>query len=118
VDVPLLNFYSGDDSLVPAFEAKMMAAYEAGTLQRTIELQRGEHAYFFDRWWQRRPCSSLQGAAPCREGHDDRRRRDRERDASGTPASTRPVDLGADTDVGRRSARTVRLRPPGVPGAG
>jgi dienelactone hydrolase len=55
VRVPLLNFYSADDSLVPAFEARMMAAYNAGNpLQQTIELQRGEHAYFFDRWWQQR----------------------------------------------------------------
>jgi len=55
VRVPLLNFYTADDSLVPAFEAQMMAAYEAGnSLQQTVELQRGEHAYFFDRWWQQR----------------------------------------------------------------
>ena len=53
--MPLLNFYAADDSLVPAFEAQMMAAYETGNpLQRTVELQRGEHAYFFDRWWQQR----------------------------------------------------------------
>jgi dienelactone hydrolase len=55
IRVPLLNFYAQDDSLVPAFEAQMMAAYNSGNpLQRTVELQRGEHAYFFDRWWQQR----------------------------------------------------------------
>ena len=55
VKVPLLNVYSADDSLVPAFEAEMMAGYGAGnTLQRTLEVTRGEHAYFFDRWWQQR----------------------------------------------------------------
>jgi len=55
VKVPLLNVYSADDSLVPAFEAQMMAGYEVGnTLQRTLEVTRGEHAYFFDRWWQQR----------------------------------------------------------------
>jgi hypothetical protein len=55
VRVPLLNFYAADDSLVPAFEARMMAAYEgANPIQRTIELERGEHAYFYDRWWQQR----------------------------------------------------------------
>ena len=53
--VPLLNVYSADDSLVPAFEAQMMAGYEVGNpLQRTLEVTRGEHAYFFDRWWQQR----------------------------------------------------------------
>ena len=55
IRVPLLNFYAQDDSLVPAFEAQMMAAYSAGNpLERTVELTRGEHAYFFDRWWQQR----------------------------------------------------------------
>jgi hypothetical protein len=33
----------------------MMAGYEAGNpLQRTLEVTRGEHAYFYDRWWQQR----------------------------------------------------------------
>src|SRR6266496_1516196 len=33
----------------------MMAGYEVGNpLQRTLEVTRGEHAYFFDRWWQQR----------------------------------------------------------------
>jgi len=55
VKVPLLNVYAADDSLVPAFEAQMMAGYEVGNpLQRTLEVARGEHAYFFDRWWQQR----------------------------------------------------------------
>ena len=53
--MPLLGFYSADDSLVPSFEAGMMAGYEAGNpLQATYEVTRGEHAYFFDRWWQQR----------------------------------------------------------------
>ncbi|HEV3123317.1 MAG TPA: hypothetical protein VG266_01930 [Candidatus Dormibacteraeota bacterium] len=51
--LPLLNFYAADDSLVAPFNATYMAAYEQGNpLQRTIEIQHGEHAYFFDRWWQ------------------------------------------------------------------
>jgi dienelactone hydrolase len=55
VKVPLLSVYSADDSLVPAFEAQMMAGYEVGNpRQRTLEVTRGEHAYFFDRWWQQR----------------------------------------------------------------
>ena len=53
ITVPLLNFYSADDSLVSPVHAQLMAAYEAGNpLQQTIEIQRGEHAYFYDRWWQ------------------------------------------------------------------
>ena len=37
------------------YSAQLMAAYESGNpLQQTLELQRGEHAYFFDRWWQQR----------------------------------------------------------------
>jgi dienelactone hydrolase len=55
VTVPLLSFYSADDSLVPSFEAQMLADYEGGnSLQATYEVSRGEHAYFFDRWWQQR----------------------------------------------------------------
>jgi dienelactone hydrolase len=53
VTVPLLNFYSADDSLVNPEHAALMAAYESGNpLQQTVEIQRGEHAYFYDRWWQ------------------------------------------------------------------
>ncbi|MDX6465155.1 MAG: hypothetical protein QOI27_195 [Gaiellaceae bacterium] len=53
IRVPLLNVYSADDSLVPPVMAQLLAAYEDGNpLQQTIELQRGEHAYFYDRWWQ------------------------------------------------------------------
>lgn len=53
ITTPLLNFYSADDSLVPPFEATMMAGYERGkALEKTLEVQHGEHAYFFDRWWQ------------------------------------------------------------------
>ena len=53
ITVPLLNFYSNDDSLVAPFNASMMAAYEQGNpLQKTVLIQHGEHAYFFDRWWQ------------------------------------------------------------------
>jgi hypothetical protein len=40
---------------VPPFEAQMMAGYEVGNpIQATYEVTRGEHAYFFDRWWQQR----------------------------------------------------------------
>jgi predicted alpha/beta-fold hydrolase len=53
VRVPLLNFYAADDPLVHSFQATMMAGYEGGQpLQRTIEIQRGGHAYYYDRWWQ------------------------------------------------------------------
>ena len=55
VAVPLFNLYSADDSLVAGFQARMMAGYEGGNpLQLTVQLERGEHAYFFDRWWQQR----------------------------------------------------------------
>ncbi|HEV3312860.1 MAG TPA: hypothetical protein VG815_20305 [Chloroflexota bacterium] len=55
VTAPLLNFYSADDSLVNPTAAAMMAAFERGsTLQRTLEISHGEHAYFFDRWWDQK----------------------------------------------------------------
>ena len=51
--------YPSTDALValvvPPFEAQMMAGYEVGNpIQATYEVTRGEHAYFFDRWWQQR----------------------------------------------------------------
>jgi len=97
-EVPLLSFYAGDDPLVKPFMATMMAGYETGDpLQRTFELTRGNHAYFYDRWWQQRAIllwfkALLPGAA---------------RDAAigttatvnqtvgGPPASAQLVDLGS-----------------------
>jgi predicted alpha/beta-fold hydrolase len=53
VSVPLLNFYANDDPLVAPFQASMMAGYEGGKPQQlTLLLQRGAHAYYYDRWWQ------------------------------------------------------------------
>jgi predicted alpha/beta-fold hydrolase len=55
IRVPLLNVYAADDTLVSPLMAELMAAYESGNpVQRTVELRRGEHAYFYDRWWQQR----------------------------------------------------------------
>ncbi|MBV8300736.1 MAG: hypothetical protein JOY68_02305 [Candidatus Dormibacteraeota bacterium] len=52
ITVPLLNFYAADDSLVNPVAAQLMDSYEQGNpLQRTVEIQKGEHAYFYDRWW-------------------------------------------------------------------
>jgi dienelactone hydrolase len=119
VKVPLLNVYSADDSLVPAFEAKMMAAYEAGNpLQQTIELQRGEHAYFLDRWWQQRSIllyfKALIGAKDPTVGTSPTVNQT----PGGSPASSQTVDLGAPT----RAWADARLAPDvcdpaqGVPG--
>jgi dienelactone hydrolase len=120
VHVPLLNFYSADDSLVPAFEAKMMAAYESGN-QQTLELKRGEHAYFFDRWWQQRAIllyfkSLLPFAASDPTISTDA---SVNQTPLGTPASTQTVDLGAPS----RSWADAQLAPyvcdpsQGIPGA-
>jgi len=55
IKVPMLGFYTADDPLVLPFHATMMAGYQVGRpLLRTIELTRGNHAYFYDRWWQQR----------------------------------------------------------------
>jgi dienelactone hydrolase len=96
VRVPLLNFYAADDSLVPAFEAQMMAAYSSRN-QQTIELKRGEHAYFFDRWWQQRAIllyfkSVLPFAASDTTIGTDA---SVNQTPLGTPAATQTVDLGA-----------------------
>lgn len=63
VSVPLLNFYSNDDPLVKPFQASMLASYEGGRNdQRTILIQRGNHAYFYDRWWQQAAILTYFGA--------------------------------------------------------
>jgi predicted alpha/beta-fold hydrolase len=55
VSAPLLNFYANDDPLVQPFQATMMAGYEGGAkLQRTVLIQKGAHAYYYDRWWQQK----------------------------------------------------------------
>jgi dienelactone hydrolase len=121
VRVPLLNFYTADDSLVPAFEAQLMAAYESGNpLQQTVELQRGEHAYFFDRWWQQR--ALLLYFKTMLPGSDKDRTLGTDATVNQTPggaaASTQTVPLGA---ISRASA-DAQLAPyicdtaQGVPG--
>jgi dienelactone hydrolase len=55
VAVPLLTLYAADDPLVAPFQATMMAGYQAGNpLQLTLDVTHGNHAYFYDRWWQQR----------------------------------------------------------------
>jgi dienelactone hydrolase len=121
VHVPLLNFYSADDSLVPAFEAKMMAAYESGN-QQTIELSRGEHAYFFDRWWQQRAILLYFKSMLSFASSDPAIGTGATVNQTplGAPASTQTVDLGAPS----RAWADAQLAPyvcdssQGVPGAG
>lgn len=94
VRVPFVNFYAADDSLVPAFEAQMMEAYAPG---HTYELQRGEHAYFYDRWWQQR--SILLWFKSMLASKDPTIGTDATVDQTplGAPASTQLVDLGSPT---------------------
>ena len=120
VRVPLLNFYSADDSLVSSQTAVLMAAYESGNpLQRTVELQRGEHAYFYDRWWQQRAIllylQAMVGARDLTVGTDPTVNQT----PLGAPASEQTVDLGAPS----RAWADAQLAPyvcdpaQGVPGS-
>lgn len=119
IRVPLLNFYAQDDSLVPAFEAQMMAAYSAGNpLERTVELTRGEHAYFFDRWWQQQavllyfkamlPADPTTGTAPTVN-----------QTPGGAPASAQTVPLGPTSTAWADAQLAPYVCDPsqGVPGA-
>jgi hypothetical protein len=116
VHVPFLNFYAADDSLVPALEAKLMEAYAPG---HTYELQRGEHAYFFDRWWQQRAIllwfKSMLGSKDPTIGTDATVGQT----PLGAPASSQLVDLGAPS----RTWADAQLAPyvcdpaQGVPGS-
>jgi dienelactone hydrolase len=120
VHVPLLNFYTADDSLVPAFEAKMMAAYASGN-QQTIELTRGEHAYFFDRWWQQRAVLLYFKSLLPFASSDPTLGTDASVNQTplGTPASTQTVDLGAPSRAWADAQLAPYLCDPsqGVPGA-
>jgi dienelactone hydrolase len=117
VHVPFLNLYAADDSLVPSFEARMMEAYAPG---HTIELQRGEHAYFFDRWWQQR--AILLWFKDLLAPNDTAIATDASvnQTPGGLPASAQTVDLGAPT----RAWADAQLAPyvcdpgQGVPGRG
>jgi pimeloyl-ACP methyl ester carboxylesterase len=98
VTVPLLNFYAHDDVLVQDFQARMMAAYNSGRpLQRTVELTRGMHAYYYDRWWQQRAIL-LYFRAMLSGAKDDKSIGTTptvNQTAGGTPASAQLVDLGS-----------------------
>jgi hypothetical protein len=120
ITVPLLNFYAQDDSLVGEFQAKMMAGYEGGhPLQRTIEIQRGEHAYFFDRWWdQRAILFYFKGVLP--GAWDDGTiavEPTVQQTPGGAAMSTQLVDLGSPTQVQADALGAAPLVCPGSPTA-
>jgi dienelactone hydrolase len=100
VQVPLLNVYANDDPLVAPFQATMMAGYEGGNpLQRTVLIQKGAHAYFYDRWWQQEAMllyfkSELPGAAGDPTVTETPTVN---RSPAGAPLSTQLVDLGSPT---------------------
>jgi dienelactone hydrolase len=120
VHVPLLDFYAADDSLVPAVTAKLMAAYASGN-QQTIELSRGEHAYFFDRWWQQRAVLLYFKSLLPFASSDATLGTDASVNQTplGTPASTQTVDLGAPSRAWADAQLAPYLCDPsqGVPGA-
>jgi dienelactone hydrolase len=120
VHVPLLDFYTADDSLVPAVTAKLMAAYASGNRQ-TIELSRGEHAYFFDRWWQQRAVLLYFKSLLPFASSDPTLGTDASVNQTplGAPASTQTVDLGAPSHAWADAQLAPYLCDPsqGVPGA-
>jgi len=107
VRVPLLNFYAADDPLVHPFQATMMAGYERGApLQRTIEIQRGAHAYYYDRWWQQKAILTyfhalLPSAGPTSTAATVNRT------PGGTPISSQTVSLDGAT----RASANAQLAP-------
>lgn len=107
VHIPLLNFYAADDPLVHSFQAGMMAGYEQGnSLQQTVEIQHGGHAYYFDRWWQQKAILTyfhdlLPGAAATSEQATVNQT------AGGTPISDQTVSLAGAT----RASADAQLAP-------
>jgi pimeloyl-ACP methyl ester carboxylesterase len=111
VAVPLVNFYAQDDPLVQDFQAKMMAAYNQGHAnQRTIEITKGAHAYYYDRWWQQRAIL-LYFKSLLPRAQDDKSIKTAptvNETSGGTPASTQTVDLGSPT---RAEANALQVPP-------
>ena len=75
----------------------MMAAYNGGHAnQRTLELRRGAHAYYYDRWWQQRAILlSFKALLP--RAQDDRTIGTTptvNKTPGGVPAAAQLVDLG------------------------
>jgi hypothetical protein len=123
VTVPLLNFYADDDPLVLPFQATMMAGYEGGSpLQRTVLIQKGAHAYYYDRWWQQEAIllyfkSLLPGAATDPTITETPTVN---QTPAGAPMSSQLVDLGSPTRAQADSylAPFVCDTTKGKPGAG
>lgn len=123
VQVPLLNLYANDDPLVLPFQASMMAGYEGGNpLQRTLLLEQGAHAYFYDRWWQQRAVllyfkTLLPGADT---DSTIGTQATVNQTIGGTPAGTQLVDLGQPSraDADSQLAPFICDTSQGPPGGG
>ena len=122
VNVPLLNFYADDDPLVKPFQATMMAGYESGAKnQQTVLLERGAHAYYYDRWWQQEAIilyfkAMLPGAAA---DHTITTSATVNQTPGGSPLSAQLVDLGSPTKAQADSYLAPYVCNPsaGTPGA-
>lgn len=52
VDTPAAHFLAEDDELVPSWNAIALASRTLSMpSQRTLLIEQGNHAYFYDRWW-------------------------------------------------------------------
>lgn len=52
VDAPAVHFLAQDDELVPSWNAIALASRTLTMpSQRTVLIEQGNHAYFYDRWW-------------------------------------------------------------------
>jgi hypothetical protein len=71
----------------------MMADEVGNALQRTLEVTSGEHAYFFDRWWQQRAILLYFKVSfrrlPQRQGYVDTNRQPDRRSSTGHRSTTR-----------------------------
>lgn len=113
VDVPAVHFYAADDTLVPDYHATLLASRTLDmATQRTVLVEAGNHAYFYDRWWTQAaalswfrdwldPESSATTAEPTVA-----------QPAAGTPLGEQTIDLTATTrEQGDAERRTEPLCP-------
>ena len=108
VDVPALHFYAQDDTLVPPYHATILASRTLQMpTQRTVLVEAGNHAYFYDRWWTQAAALEWFRTWLDPDGDDTTAEPTVAQPATGTPLHEQTVDLSGTTreqgDAERRS---------------
>lgn len=113
IDVPALHLYAADDTLVPDYHATMLASRTLGmATQRTVLVEAGNHAYFYDRWWTQAAALSWFGDWLDPGGSATTAEPTVAQPAAGTPLRDQTIDLtGTTREDGDAERRTEPVCP-------